>query len=106
MLTVAAYQGPILLGKLTEALAKVEQLLEQADRQGIDILCMPEGYLQGYFAQRDLAWEHAIDLCDGALAQMAHRFRRFQTTLILGMSERFKSDLYSTALVIERGEII
>ena len=52
---VAAFQGHIKQGNAKYNLNTTLQQLEIAESQGIDILCMPESFLHGYFESKQNA---------------------------------------------------
>lgn len=105
-LKLAAYQGTLHFKKPERSLEKIVELLERADREQVDILCLPEGFLGGYFKDRDDAFEHAFDLKSNGFIQMLNKLQTFSATVIVGLNEREEDDLYDTAVVIEKGQLI
>src|SRR3989338_3132691 len=101
---VAAFQGPLFYGQMHRALEAIVALLSRADQEGVDVLCMPEGYLQGYFSSREEAWQNSIDLASEEFKTLCKQFASFKTTLVLGLNERDQDHLYDTAVVIEEGK--
>ena len=54
MIRVAAYQAtPKHL--MEERLQQILEVLEKTDDEQIDFLCFPEGFLTGYYAEKELA---------------------------------------------------
>jgi len=54
--TVAAFQGFIKQGNTQANLDKTLQQLELAESKGVDVLCMPESFLHGYFESKQDAY--------------------------------------------------
>jgi len=64
--TVAAFQGPIKQGNVQCNLDKTVQQLELAESKGVDVLCMPESFLHGYFESKNGGGHrlvHAAPVC-------------------------------------------
>ncbi|OGT62899.1 MAG: hypothetical protein A3E85_00005 [Gammaproteobacteria bacterium RIFCSPHIGHO2_12_FULL_45_12] len=103
-LTIAAYQGPIIEGNQARSTARAIELVERAEAKNVDILCLPEAYLHGYFPTRELALTHSLDLQSPAFDTLCQQFAHFKrTTLLLGLNEREGEALYNTVVVIENG---
>jgi len=106
-ITIAVYQGKILQGNAIENLNKTIQQLEIAESKGVDILCMPESFLHGYFESKNEAVNHSICLDSDEYRQLLGRLSRFKkTTLLLGVNEQYKNEIYNTVVVIEGGQHI
>ena len=103
---VATYQGPLIENSLQVALDKVEETLCKAQDQAVDLLCMPECFLQGYFEKEDEAWNSALDLQQEPFLGILERFKPYKTTLILGLNEKRQDRLYNSAVVIEEGRLV
>jgi predicted amidohydrolase len=50
---VAAFQGTP-MATWEERTFQIRKILERADQQRCDFLCFPEGFLTGYFAEKNL----------------------------------------------------
>lgn len=106
-LTVAAYQGSIKEKNPESNLDTVIQLLEEAETRHIDILCLPECFLQGYFPDHELARANAINLKSIEFSAILKKLQNFKyTTLLLGLNEQKGNQLFNTVVVIEKGECI
>ncbi len=104
MLSVAAFQGKMKQGDTKYNFDKVIQQLEIAEAKGIDILCMPESFLHGYFKLREEAKKFSLDLESSIYTRMLEQLRDYKTTLLLGINERKSDCIYNTVVVIENGE--
>ena len=104
---VGACQTPDIRGDVDGALDCIETYAEQAAAQGVQLLCFPEGFLQGY-ETKDKRWarRHALDLDSAAFAQVLHRLARIQSTLVIGLTELEAGTLYNTAVVVKRGVLL
>lgn len=61
-LKVAAFQSHAIEKKPSKALDKTLQVMEKANSNSIDILCMPELYLHGYLKTKTEVNQYSIDL--------------------------------------------
>lgn len=104
--TIAACQLPDVQDDVTTTLGQIVHYTETASKQGVDVLCFPECYLQGYTRDKQLADQRAIELEDGAFRAILGRTATYSTTLIIGLIERRESKLYNTATVIRQGELL
>jgi predicted amidohydrolase len=76
-LQVDAFQGPIHESYSKVNLEKILEQTELAEKRGIDILCFPESYLHGYFAKKDDALKHSINLQSEAFSKLCKKFSQF-----------------------------
>ncbi len=86
--------------------AQVNRILSKADKENIDFLCLPEGFLTGYYADEELARKNCLET-DGVifrewLAEISH----YQATVIIGFNEREGNHIYDSAAVIEKGSLL
>lgn len=103
---VASYQGPLIENNQEAALDKIEELLVRADANAVDVLCLPEGFLQGYFEDGVMAERSAISLDEPSFQGILQRFRRYKATLIFGLNEKRADGLYNSAVVIQEGQLL
>jgi predicted amidohydrolase len=61
-LSIAVFQGKINLGNYELNLDKTIEQLNIAESKGIDILCMPESFLQGYYETKEDALKNSIHI--------------------------------------------
>ncbi|TAH36709.1 carbon-nitrogen hydrolase family protein [Candidatus Saccharibacteria bacterium] len=104
--TIAACQLPDVQDDTAATLEQIIRYTETASRQGIDVLCFPECYLQGYTRDKQLAEQRAIELKGAAFREILGRTATYSTTLIIGLIERRESKLYNTAAIIRQGELL
>jgi predicted amidohydrolase len=100
---IAAFQGKIKEKNLNYTIDKIKESLYYCDDHQVDILCMPECYLQGYFDNYNDALNNSINLKDDTFKSFCKSISKFKTTLIVGLNEEENNKIYSTAVVIEKG---
>ena len=105
--TVAAYQGRFKEGDTKYNISKVFDIMHEAESRKIDVLCMPESFLHGYFSNKEQAIQHSIDLKSNEFHYLCEKFKVFQnTTLLLGLNEKNEDKIFNTVVVIENGECL
>jgi predicted amidohydrolase len=102
--TVAAYQGPHHPGNIAHNLNQILEQLSLAQSRGVDVLCMPESFLHGYFESESDARKYSLDLESTEYAKLLENFKEFDTTLLLGINERNGDAIFNTVVVIEKGQ--
>lgn len=105
-LRVASYQGPIAEREPEANLAKALEVMKQAHDSKVDILCMPESYLHGYFPTAEDTKQYAINLHSNEFSNLCEQFQPFSPTMILGLNEIDCDKIFNTAVVIEDGKCI
>ncbi len=100
---VASFQGHAIEKNPVTALNKTVQVMEEANNNAVDILCMPESFLHGYLKTKAEASQYSIDLQSSSFSDLCSQFKTFQTTLLLGLNERYGDHFYNTTVVIEKG---
>lgn len=88
------------------ALAAALDFATRAEAAGARLLCLPEGFLQGYLTDEPAARRAALDLSSAAFAAIANRFRNVALTVVMGVIEVDDRHLFNTAVVIERGTLV
>ena len=81
MIRVAAFQG-IPKSKIEERIPQIVGILAEADRQQIDFLCFPEGFLTGYFAEKELACQTAVAMTDPFFQDFLQQTSPFRPPLL------------------------
>jgi predicted amidohydrolase len=93
-------------GDFDANLAKVVAGLERADAERVEIVSFPECFLTGYQDREEEARRHAFAVDSSPMRHLLERTRRFETTWICGFNEIRGADLYNTALIAHRGELL
>jgi 5-aminopentanamidase len=103
---IAVYQGPIEFGDAEANLAATEKALSDAERQGAEILAMPEAFLHGFFSKERFKQEYAVDLQGDEFRRIRERFTKYNCMLLLGLFERRADRVFNTVVVLERGKLL
>ncbi len=93
-------------GEFEANLAKVVEGLERADREHVEIICFPECFLTGYPDTEAPARKDAFAVDSPNMLKLLDRTGRFEATYIVGFNELRGPDLYNTAAVIHRGQVL
>jgi len=104
MLKVAAYQGPIVQENLAHQLERTIELAFQAEREGIDILALPEAFLTGYYESKEEAERFSLTLEE--LTPLSKATANCSTTIIVGFNERHSIGMYNAVAVLESGQCL
>ena len=103
---IAVYQGSIVFGDPEANLQATEKALADAERQGAEILAMPETFLHGFFSKERFRPEFAVDLQGDVFRRLCDRFAKYGCMLLLGLFERRGDDVFNTVVVLERGKLL
>ncbi|MBT4098110.1 MAG: carbon-nitrogen hydrolase family protein [Gemmatimonadetes bacterium] len=107
---VAACQMPEIRDDIQRALSLIAEYTQRADAQGARLVCFPECFLQGYFVSSDQEREHActiaLDLSSHAFQQILLQLADLRPMLVFGLIEADADQLYNTAVVIQKGELV
>lgn len=87
-------------------LAKIKQYLQRACAEGVDIICFPEGYLNGYTRDETQARSIAINLASQDFAEVLAGLETFTACAIIGVIEIENDKLFNTAVVIKSGKLL
>ena len=100
---IATFQGRIREKDSKNSLQKIIESLEYCAQNNVDILCMPESYLHGYFDNFMDAMENSINLESEDFKSLCHQFEKYKTTLIFGLNEKENNKVFNTVVIIENG---
>lgn len=87
-------------------LATIKEYLQYADDENTDIICFPEGYLNGYTRNEVQARQVAIDFTSGTFVGILTELKKFTTCAIIGIIEIENNKLFNTAIVVEGGKLL
>ncbi|NBW09660.1 MAG: carbon-nitrogen hydrolase family protein [Caulobacteraceae bacterium] len=103
---IAAAQTPEFIGDLDGALVWMIGAIEAAAAEGAALLCLPEGFLQGYLTTEAEARRHALDLSSPAFRAVLDQLPKAGPMVVFGLIERGGERLFNTAVVVERGVLV
>lgn len=87
-------------------LQKIEEYLRKADSKSTDLICFPEGYLNGYTRDEARARRVAVDLSSKEFQAILAKFSKFKAMAIIGVIEVEDDKLFNTAIVVHEGKLI
>lgn len=103
---VAAAQTPEFREDVPRAMAYLVEAVEAAGAAGAQLVCFPEGFLQGYLTEEEAARRHALDLRSAPFLALLARLPVESPTIVLGLIETEGEALYNTAVVIRDRRLI
>ena len=106
MLRIGHCQAVCHAGEFERNLATVCAGLAEAADRGVEILSFPESFLAGYWRDVDKCRANAWAVDSPQTRRLLAATREFPSMYIVGINERRGDDLYDTALVVERGELV
>ncbi|MBS0654738.1 MAG: carbon-nitrogen hydrolase family protein, partial [Verrucomicrobia bacterium] len=105
MVKIAACQ----LTPASEVEARKKQMhswLIKADAEHVDFVCFPEGFLTGYYAEAEQAFQHSMEVGDAAFNEWLEALAKYSSTIIVGFNEREGSHLFDSAAIVENGKLL
>ncbi|MGV2114594.1 carbon-nitrogen hydrolase family protein [Agrobacterium salinitolerans] len=103
---IAAAQPPEFLGNIEAAMSYAADVLAQAAQAGVQLLCFPECYLQGYLLDEETARTVALDLSSADFSAVLNQFPQSEMVIVMGMIEREASALYNSAIIVQNRSVI
>lgn len=89
-------------------ISQIERALRDI-RGNVDLLCFGEAFLQGFNC---LSWDYetdrsmAVDLDSEAIMSLRQLTVQYKTALLAGYIERDNQSIYSSCIVVDKGEVI
>lgn len=104
---VAAYQAPLhAIGSMDAVLQLIREQVERCEREGVEILCCPEGVLGGLADYADRPGAIAIDVEAGELDALLAPLASDRVATIVGFTEiAADGRLFNSAAVWHRGAV-
>jgi predicted amidohydrolase len=103
---IAAAQTAEFREDIDGALQCLTEFAASAEAEGAALLCLPEGFIQGYLTEEAAARRHALDLASPAFAAILDRFPKSGPILVIGLIEVDHGSLFNTAIVVRYGALI
>jgi nitrilase len=113
----AAHSSSVMLDKRA-SIAKACDVIREAGRSGVDLLCFPETYIPGFpywiniyppGQQHDIYLRYAdesVDLASDDLAPLCRAAAEAGTAIVMGLSECVRSTMYNTQVFISRTGVV
>jgi predicted amidohydrolase len=93
-------------GDFAHNLSRVEQGLQWADRERVQIVSFPECFLTGYPDTERTARADAFMVDSPSMMRLLDLSSRYEATGIVGFNELRGADLYNTAAVFHKGHLL
>ena len=97
---VAACQLPEVLGNIDQSLSLICAYTLQAEKQGVDLICFPECFLQGYLLDKEWVNQLAIDFNSSEFRQILDRLSELKIAVVFGIIEKSNDLFFNTAVTI------
>ena len=101
-----AFQPGDRVGDVVGATAVMVRAAEDAQAAEAELICFPEGYLQGYVVDADASAELALERHDAAFEVVLAAFADLDNTVVFGWLERCDGRLHNSAAVVRRGRLL
>lgn len=105
MSKVGAYQGAP-LENADARKAQLQDIVVNASKDKLDFLCLPEGFLTGYYQEEELARVNSLEVDSTIFQEWLQFFAKSSTTYIVGFTERVGTLLFDSAAIIENGTLL
>lgn len=105
---IALACAPFVNGRREENLCTMLAFMEEAASHSADLICFGESFLQGFDG---LCWDYktdhdmAVTRDSGEILRIREASRYFGTDVMFGYIEREDERLYSSCMLVEKGEI-
>lgn len=101
---LGAWQGPTIDYSPEKNIQKVIEVLERTQSFGLDFLCFPEVFLIRTTSMTDR--ENSMTLDDPRIASLVQACAKYDTVVLVGLSERHEEKIFNTCLVIYAGRLL
>jgi predicted amidohydrolase len=103
---VSVCQVPDIRDDIETSLKWIQKFIEQAEDEGVSLICFPECFLQGYLTEKVLAEKYAINLNCLAFKSILKQLAKNKPMIVFGLIEEEDKNLFNTAVVIKEGKLI
>lgn len=103
---IAAAQTPEFRNDVPAALTYLADISARAEAQGVSLLVFPECYLQGYFWDKKVARNLALDIGSSTFQAILAQFPATGPMIVVGIIEADGDRLYNTAIVVRHKKLI
>lgn len=103
---IGAVQAQNIQGDVPASWNVIRRAMDEADHKGVDLLCFPECFLQGYTLDAKETEERAFDLMSPEFKAALGAISKHKVTVVLGVIEKDTDGYYNTAAVIRQGELL
>ncbi len=103
---VAAAAPNVEVAHCTENICRIEELICQADKQGVQIMVFPELSVTGYTCMDLFAQDTLLQQAEDALLQLIEKTKKLNILCAVGMPLATENKLFNTAVVFQNGRIL
>jgi 5-aminopentanamidase len=86
--------------------AQVNRILAKADKELVEFVCLPEGFLTGYYAEEKLARENCLEVASAIFREWLADVTPYQATIIIGFNERDGDHVFDSVPIVEKGNLL
>lgn len=103
---IGHYQRECVPGDIKENTKRLFSCLEEAQRENIEILSLPESFLTGYFTDPEKAEQFSLNLNSSpTIDEVLKESEKYSMTFMVGLNEKREKNLYNTVIVVEQGKL-
>lgn len=106
IMRIATCQLPEVLGDLERATSLMCEYAEKGARQGADLVCFPECFLQGYDIRPEHIASVAVELGSPMFDDLLRSLISILPVMVFGLVEKADGFAYNSALAIQGGKVI
>lgn len=86
--------------------AQIKRVLAKADKELVEFLCLPEGFLTGYYAEEELARENCLEVGSAIFQEWLEEVSPYQSTIIIGFNEQDGNQIFDSVAVVKKGKLL
>src|SRR6185436_16858871 len=91
---------------LEDRKAQMQNMLAKAEEERVELICFPEGFLTGYYADKESAFENSLEAGKTDFNDWLQTVKNYSSTIIVGFNERVADQIFDSAAVIENGKLL
>jgi predicted amidohydrolase len=103
---IAACQMEDVHGDVPRAISLIQACVAHAEREGADLVCFPECFLQGYGVETGHVRRSAMDLASAAFERVLQSLKSFKPAMVIGLIEKKRDAYFNSAVVVRRGAVV
>lgn len=85
---------------------QTKRILAKADKELVEFICLPEGFLTGYYAEEELARENCLEVASTIFQEWLAEMNPYQPTIIIGFNEREGDHVFDSVAIVEKGKLL
>lgn len=105
-LRVAAASPALRVADIEYNLARIEDVIREADEHGVQVLVFPELCLSGYTCADLFFQQLLLEQVESAIVRLARQSSRYPMLILVGAPLELNGKLYNCAVALNQGEVI